>query len=94
MHVCVVYFVGEIVAWNSIKCFTDVQCDKECSVCRSFCVDAVIDSLCEVCEKSVCGVEWSETVLCWCMGYVWGRELQNESFYYLGGSAEECNGSV
>ena len=56
MHVCVVYFVGEIVAWNSIKCFTDVQCDKECSVCRSFCVDAVIDSLCEVCEKSVCGV--------------------------------------
>ena len=66
VHVCVVYLVCEVVTWSGIKCLTNVQCDKECSLRWTglvMCVDAVEYSLCEVCEEGVCRVQGSEAVL-------------------------------
>lgn len=41
MHVCVVYFVSEVVAENGIKVFSDVRFYKECSMWVISCIDAI-----------------------------------------------------
>ena len=66
VHVCVVYLVCEVVAWNGVEGLADVYSNEECSLWWAGlggCVYAVKYSLCEVCEEGGCRVQGSETVL-------------------------------